>query len=77
MFTNAGRNDLALLESSELNIIEEFLPSLAGEKQIRIWIQEAIDSGAKSIGAIIGFVMKAHKKDADGTLVKNLAQEML
>lgn len=77
VYTEAGRLDLAEQESFELSIIDGFLPSLAGADETRVWVKEAIDSGASNLGAVIGMVMKSHKGEADGKLVRQLAQEML
>jgi len=54
VYSDAGRDELAEQERFELGIIESFLPALAGEAETRVWIQEAIDSGASNMGAVMG-----------------------
>ena len=80
-FTNAGRGELAANEQAELEILQEFLPSLADEAQTREWVVAAIaESGAtgpKDIGKVMGVLMKAHKADLDGNLTREIVQELL
>ncbi len=80
-FTNAGRDELAANEQAELEILQEFLPSLADEAQTREWVAAAIaESGAtgpKDIGKVMGVLMKVHKADLDGNLAREIVQGLL
>ena len=80
-YKDAGRDDLYAQEEAELAIIDEFLPSLADADTTRAWVAQAIaETGAESprdMGKVMGAVMKAHKGDVDGNLVRQLAQELL
>ena len=80
-FEAGGREEMATKESAELAVIQEFLPSLAGEALTKTWVEEAIAaSGAAApgdMGKVMGALMKAHKGDVDGNLAKKVAQEML
>lgn len=80
-FTNAGRDELAANEQAELEVLQEFLPRLADEAQIREWVAAAIaESGAtgpNDIGKIMGVLMKGHKADLDGNLTREIVQELL
>jgi uncharacterized protein YqeY len=80
-FAKAGRNDRADAERAEKAVIDGFLPSLADEATTRAWVQQAIaDTGASSardLGKVMGAVMKAHKADVDGNLVRRIAGELL
>ena len=80
-FTNAGREELAAAERAELQIIQEFLPTLADEAKTREWIEAAVAASgaasAKDIGKLMGALMKAHKGEIDGDLARRLAQERL
>jgi len=66
---------------AELAVIADFLPLQADEKATRAWVAEAIAStGASSpgeLGRVIGAVMKAHRAEVDGALVRRLAKEAL
>ena len=80
-FASAGRSDRADAERAEKAVIESFLPRLADEATTRSWVQSAIaETGAASareLGKVIGAVMKAHRDDVDGALVRKLAGELL
>ena len=80
-FAKAGRDDLFDKEKAELAIIEEFLPSLADAEQTRAWVEAAIAAtGAttpKEMGKVMGAVMRDHRAEVDGNLVRQLATELL
>lgn len=80
-YTAAARPDLALAEQQELDVIDGLLPKQADEATTTAWVQEAIAAtGAttpKELGKVLGLVMKAHKDDVDGTLVKAIATRLL
>lgn len=80
-FEKAGRSDLYDTEKVELEIINEFLPSLADADQTRLWVEAAIAStGAsspKEMGRVMGAVMKDHRTDVDGNLVRQIASQLL
>jgi uncharacterized protein YqeY len=80
-FATAGRTEQADAERAEKAVIEGFLPRLADEATTRGWVQAAIaETGAASareLGKVIGAVMKAHRDDVDGALVRKLAGELL
>jgi uncharacterized protein YqeY len=72
---------MADAERAELVVINAFLPQLADEATTRAWVAEAIAatkaSSVKEVGKVMGAVMKAHKGDVDGALVKRLAEALL
>ena len=80
-FANAGRTDRADAERAEKAVIEGFLPKLADEATTRAWVQEAIAAtgaaSARELGKVMGAVMKAHRDDVDGNLVRRIASELL
>ncbi len=80
-FDNAGRTEQADAERAELAVIREFLPQLADEAATRKIVEAAIaSSGAsskKELGKVMGAVMKDHKGEVDGNLVRQIAAEML
>lgn len=80
-FSQAGRDEMADTERAELAVIESFLPSLADADQTRSWVEAAIaESGAsspKEMGKVMGVLMKAHKGEMDGTLARQIAEELL
>ena len=80
-YDQAGRDEQAAQERSELEVIRSFLPELAGEAQTRSWVEAAIaETGAsspKDLGRVMGAVMKAHRDEVDGNLARKLASELL
>ncbi len=80
-YRNAGREDLATKEESELKIIQEYLPKQLTEDEI----VEAIKLIAGSIGAsskedfpkLMPQVMKELKGKADGKIVKANVEKFL
>ena len=81
MYEKAGRSESAAAEKAELAVLQEFLPSLAGEDKTREWVKAAIEetgaSGPGDMGRVMGAVMKAHKGEVDGGLAKKVAAELL
>ncbi len=63
--------------SPYLEILESYLPKMAGRDDIVQWISENIDfSKMKSAAQAMGPIMKHFGKLADGNLVKQILQEM-
>ncbi|KAK1866094.1 hypothetical protein I4F81_008614 [Pyropia yezoensis] len=81
MYEKGGRTDLAESEKFELALIETYLPSTADEATTRAWVEAAIAAvGATKpgdVGKVMGGVMKAHRAEVDGALVKKIAGELL
>lgn len=80
-YEEGGRDDLAGPEKEELAVIEEFLPKLMDEAQTRVVVEAAIaKTGAstpRDMGKVMGVVMKQHKGQVDGGLVRQLATALL
>ncbi len=81
-FTNAGRNDLAAKEQSEIKYIDIYLPQSATIEEIEKAVSEAIaEVGATSMKEM-GLVMKATTaklagKTVDGKLVSETVKAKL
>ena len=60
MFKEGGRDDLAEKEELELNVIEQWLPTLASEEVVEGWAKEAIEKTGASkpgdMGKVMGYV---------------------
>jgi uncharacterized protein len=76
-YAKAGRTDLADKESAEIKMIEEFLPAEAAPDDIRTAVREAIATGAKDLGQVMGKVMPKFKGRADGKVINQIAREEL
>ncbi len=79
-FKSGGREDLVEEESSQLKILEEFLPTLMSKEEILNFAKNkktelGIDDGAKK-GILMANLMKDLKGKADGSLVKEIVDEL-
>lgn len=78
---NAGREEQADNERSEVTILESFLPQQLSEDEVRAIVQEVIQktgaSSPKEMGKVMGPVMQQVKGLADGTLVNRIVREEL
>ena len=80
-FTKAGREDLALKESEEIAIIQNYLPEEMSEEDVIKIIKETItSSGASSIkemGKVIGMIKKNHGDNVDMAVVSKHVKDLL
>ena len=78
MFTEGGAHERAEAERSELAVIEQWLPVVASEEQVREWVLEAIaEAGKDNMGKVMGALMKNHKADVDGKMAQKIVKEEL
>ena len=80
-FQDAGRDDLADKEQSEIDVLQPYLPEQMGEDEVRALVIEAVAAtGATSprdMGKVMGALMPKVKGRADGKLVSSLVNEEL
>ena len=80
-FTKMGRKDLIERESRQPKVISSYLPKLMGREEIEKVVSKAVADthaeGLKSMGAVMGIVMKELNGKADGSVVKEVVQEFL
>jgi uncharacterized protein YqeY len=80
-FEKGGRPELAESEKDELSVLEEYLPEMMSEDEIRTVVEakkEALGISDKSgMGQLIGAVMGELKGKADGSDVKKVVEEIL
>lgn len=80
-FAQGGRPDLESSEREELEIIREYLPAQASEKEIQSVVERAIEEvGAESIadmGKVMGSAMAALKGKADGRRINQVVKDLL
>jgi len=80
-FTKMGRKDLIERESRQLKVISSYLPNLMSREEIEKVVSKAVADthaeGLKSMGAVMGIVMKELNGKADGSVVKEVVQEFL
>ncbi len=81
IFRANGRNEAADKEQAELAILEEFLPVMLNEAEVKTIVERVIaDTGAttqKDFGKVIGAAMKELRGKADGTLVQTVVKSLL
>ncbi|HRY30965.1 MAG TPA: GatB/YqeY domain-containing protein [Candidatus Paceibacterota bacterium] len=80
-FEKGGRQDLVDKERAELKVIEEFLPKLMTEEEIKKFVlakkEELKITSKEQLGKFMGAVMAGLKGKADGALVKKIVEEAL
>ena len=81
LYKQGGRKDLVDQETSELNIVEAYLPSMMTEDEIKSIVLSVIEATGASTMADFGKVMpQVMKKGAgkiDGGVAQNLLKELL
>ena len=79
-YEKGGRAELAQKETSELKIIEEYLPQMASREEIEKVARAKKDelgvTDASSAGKLTGVVMKEFAGRADGNEVKEVVQKL-
>jgi uncharacterized protein YqeY len=80
-YADAGRDELAARENSEITVIQEFLPSQLGEDEINAMIDDAIAasdaSGMAAMGAVMGQLKPQLQGRADIGAVSQLVKQRL
>ncbi|MBX9645075.1 MAG: GatB/YqeY domain-containing protein [Novosphingobium sp.] len=69
MFEQGGRQELAEVEKSELAVIEDFLPAMMGEDEVKAAIASIIAEvgaqGMKDMGKVVGALKARHGTQLD------------
>ncbi len=80
-YKKMGREDLVEKEQKDLKIIEEYLPEMMSEAEIKKVVKEKIEeleaTDMNDMGKVMGSVMSQLDGQADGNTVKNIVQSML
>lgn len=80
-YEKGSRADLAEREKKELEIIQEYLPEMLPEEEIRRLVEEAIKEvdgkGPQDMGKVMGVLMPKIKGRADGSVVSKVVKEQL
>jgi len=81
IFEKQGREDLAALENSELQVIQEFLPQQLSEAELEVELKAIIAEtgadGPKDMGKVMGVATKKLAGKADGKLISQKVKAML
>jgi uncharacterized protein YqeY len=80
-YKNAGRNDLATKEESELSILKEYLPTPLSESEVKSLVQEIITkvgaTGMKDMGRVMKEAQEKAQGRADGKILSTIVKEKL
>jgi len=81
IYAKQGREDLAVVEREEIEVIQKFLPAQMDESALSLLIQEVIDetgaSSMKDMGRVMGMVSQKVAGQADGKTVATIVKELL
>jgi len=81
LYEKNGRLELHDKEMKESGVLESYLPEQVGEEELRKRIQEILTEvdaqGKKDMGKVMKVVIPEFKGKADGTLIKNIVNELL
>ncbi len=76
-YKQAGRDEAATQEQYELNLIEEYLPKMMSEDEVRAKVKAALDEAKPdNFGLAMNAAMKAIGKDAEGGTVAKIVKEL-
>lgn len=81
IYEKQGREDLAVTEREEIEVIEKYLPEQMGEEELKKVIKEIIDqtgaSSMKDMGKVMGMANKQLAGRADGKTISGVVKQML
>ena len=81
MYKKSERSDLVETESTELSIINEYLPQALSEEEVKSLVKDSVEeSGVQSIadlGKIMPIIMKKGAGRVNGKLAQKILREIL
>ena len=81
LYNEQGREDLAAEELFQSKVIEEYLPKMLSEDELRAEVEAAIAqtgaSGPQEMGKVMGVLTGNLAGKADGKLIASLVKELL
>ena len=81
LYIQQGREDLAAEELFQAKVIEEYLPKMLSEEEVRAEVEAAIAqtgaSGPQEMGKVMGVLTGKLAGKADGKLIASLVKELL
>lgn len=75
MAKDAGREDLVAKLESQVLLVEELLPTMLSESEIKDILDAKGAAKGMNIGQLMGMIMKDHKSEVDGAVVKKVIDE--
>ncbi|MEX2596966.1 MAG: GatB/YqeY domain-containing protein [Salibacteraceae bacterium] len=81
IYTEQGRSDMAQDEQYQAGVIEEYLPAMMDESEIRTMVLDQIKtsgaSGPQDMGKVMGPLTSKLKGKADGKLISQIVKDEL
>ena len=75
MAKDAGREDLVAKLESQVLLVEELLPTMLTAEDIKCLLESKGAVKGMNIGQLMGMIMKDHKSEVDGSVVKKVIDE--
>jgi len=81
IYVKQNRDDLAIPEKEEMDIIKEFLPQQMGEEELTVAIKAIVEqvgaSSMKDMGKVMGMANKEFGSKADGKTISMIVKNIL
>ena len=81
LYTEQGRDDLAEVEQTELDVISRYLPTQLSEEELKDQLRQIISQldaqGPQDMGKVLGAANKALKGRADGSVIASTVRSLL
>lgn len=81
IYIQQGRPDLAEVESSQVAVIEKYLPKQMSEAELEVELKALIEqvgaAGPKDMGKVMGAASKALAGKADGRMISEAVKRLL
>lgn len=76
-YKEAGRDEMLVIEEDELLVIEEYLPAMMSEDEVRVAVRKIVGEGEyPNFGMVMNAAMKELKGKADGGVVSKIVREI-
>jgi len=81
IYVKQNREDLAVVEKEEIEVIQKFLPEQISEDELKSIVQEIVNkvgaSSMKDMGKVMGMASKQLAGKADGKMIANVVKSLL
>ena len=81
IYKNQGREDLAVIEREEIEVLKRYLPEEISEDDLRAFLEKLISElgaeGMKDMGRVMGMASQRLAGKADGKTISNIVRNLL
>lgn len=74
---SAGREELAVVEDAQAEVLSTYLPEGLSEEEVRVIVRELVSAGADQIGPLMAQLMPRVRGRFDGKEANRIAREEL